>query len=99
MRDEAVVDDRPEVRELQAELRALRQQLQQREQLLKVLNRRLLELERGDAGASPMERVDTGMLLVERAELAGELESMRQTKLFRWSSPARDVYARLRGTR
>jgi len=115
------------VRTLETEVRALRQRLEQREQMLAVLNRRLLQLERGENGSSGMDRAETGLLLSQNHELleangelheqngllrqrlhvldeenAGlheQLKLMRDTKLFRWSSPARDVYARLRRPR
>ena len=80
------------VRTLEAEVRALRQRLGQREELLKVLNRRLLQLERGDNG-------DSQALRDENGYLREQLRLLRATKLFRWSSPARDVYSRLRRPR
>ena len=93
MSDETGRFDNARMRTLEVEVRALQQQLEQREQLLKVLNRRLLQLERGESGISGME---TGMLLSENRALKEQLGLLRNTKLFRWSSPVRDVYARLR---
>ena len=60
--------------------------------LLKVLNRRLLQLERGENG-------DSQALRDENSQLHEQLDLLRGTKLFRWSSPARDVYSRLRRPR
>ena len=80
------------VRTLEAEVRALRQRLGQREELLKVLNRRLLQLERGENG-------DSQALRDENGYLREQLRLLRATKLFRWSSPARDVYSRFRRPR
>ena len=50
MSDQTEFSDDPTVRTLEAEVRALQQRLGQREELLKVLNRRLLQLERGENG-------------------------------------------------
>ena len=86
-------DDRASlVRALEAEVRALRQRLDQREQVLKTLNRRLLELERGQDG-------DAQALQAENDSLREQLGSLRNTKVFRWSTPARDMYSRLRNAR
>lgn len=84
------------VRELEAEVGALEQRLEQRERMLKDLNRRLLQLERGENGIAGTERADLGEVLSENQALHEELEALRHTKLFRWSAPMRDVYARLR---
>jgi hypothetical protein len=80
------------VRTLEVEVRDLRQRLEQREQVLKALNRRLLQLERGQEG-------DTQALQAENDSLRQELGSLRNTKVFRWSTPARDAYSRLRHTK
>ena len=92
MSDQTELGDDPRVRTLEAEVRALQQRLGQREELLKVLNRRLLQLERGENG-------DSQALRDENSHLHEQLELLRGTKLFRWSSPARDVYSRLRRPR
>ena len=111
------LDDHSRIRTLEAEVRSLRQRLGQREQLLTTLNRRLLQLERGENGISGMERAEAGGLLSdyqylqaqngplqaknhalqeENTDLHEQLRLLRSTKLFRWSSPARDVYAKIR---
>ncbi|MDQ6837340.1 MAG: hypothetical protein M3137_03085 [Actinomycetota bacterium] len=78
--------------DLEVETRALRRKLAQREAALAVLNRRLLVLERGGTGVSGVSRVDE-----ERtASVEDELQRLRDTKLFRWSAPARDIYRSLR---
>jgi len=73
----------------------------------------LLQLEHGENGLSGMERAETGQLPAQNQLLQQEnsklseqlrsvneqLEQLRNTKLFRWASPARDVYARLRRPR
>jgi len=87
------------IRELEAEVCSLEQRLEQRERMLKDLNRRLLQLERGENGIAGMDRADLGQVAAENQALQQELDSLRRTKLFRWSAPARDVYARLRRTR
>ncbi len=89
MPDHTEFIDIARVQTLEAEVRTLRQRLVQREELLKVLNRRLLQLERGESGLSGMDRAEVGLL-------QEQLESLRNTKLFRWSSPIRDVYSRMR---
>jgi hypothetical protein len=106
MADEIEVEDGSRVRTLEAEVRFLQQRLDQREQVLKELNRRLLQLERGENGISGMERAETGRLVSEIQALHQENQNLREqlgrlhgTKMFRWSSPARDVYARLRRSR
>ncbi len=92
MSDQTELGDYSRVRTLEAEVRALQQRLAQREELLKVLNRRLLQLERGESG-------DAQALQDENSNLHQELDRLHSTKLFRWSSPARDVYSRLRRPR
>jgi hypothetical protein len=113
MSEDTKLDDDTRVRTLEAEVRTLRQRVDQREQLLKVLNRRLLQLERGENGISGMERAETEDLLFQNRALQeenaklneqlglarNELGLLRDTKLFRWASPARDMYARLRHLR
>ena len=92
MSDQTELGNELRVRTLEAEVLALQQRLGQREELLKVLNRRLLQLERGESG-------DSQALKHENSNLHQELDRLRSTKLFRWSSPARDVYSRLRRPR
>lgn len=92
MSDQTEFGDDARVRTLEAEVRALQQRLGQREELLKVLNRRLLQLERGENG-------DAQALRDENSYLHEQLGLLRGTKLFRWSSPAREVYSRLRRPR
>jgi len=96
MPDDTELIDATRIRALETEVSTLRQRLDQRERLLKELNRRLLQLERGENGMSGVERADVGQVLVENQVLHEQLELLRNTKLFRWSSPAREVYARLR---
>jgi hypothetical protein len=99
-------DSSARIRALEIEVGALRQQLGQREDALKILNRRLLELERGEHGTDPLERIATAQLVAEKERilaengvLASQLESLQQTKILRWSAPARQLYARVRGSR
>lgn len=92
MSDQTELGDDPRVQTLEAEVLALRQRLGQREEVLKVLNRRLLQLERGENGGSQV-------LQDKNSNLRQELDRLRSTKLFRWSSPARDIYSRLRRPR
>jgi hypothetical protein len=87
------VASRDRLRELEVEVRVLRRTLTQRDEALVTLNRRLMELERGDIGTSSTDQAD------EVARLEAELDRIRGTKLFRWSAPARDVYRQLRSGR
>ena len=52
MPDQTQLIDSARVQTLEAEVRTLRQRLEQREELLRVLNRRLLQLEHGESGFS-----------------------------------------------
>ncbi|MGA2521517.1 MAG: hypothetical protein ABSG81_11955 [Acidimicrobiales bacterium] len=96
MVDHSTAADGTRIRTLESEVCALEQRLEQREALLKDLNRRLLQLERGENGMAGMERAGFGDVAQENQVLLEQLESLRNTKLFRWSAPARDVYAKLR---
>jgi chromosome segregation ATPase len=121
------VGEDSKVRTLESEVRALRQRVELREQSLRVLNRRLLQLESSENGVQGFERIQAGLTVSEnetlradnaslreqleraRAELdtalqrqhqlEEELAMMRDTKTFRWSLPARDVYSKLRRLR
>jgi septal ring factor EnvC (AmiA/AmiB activator) len=84
------------IRSLESEVRALRQRIEQREKALAQLNRRLLQLERDDIGASGRERAGFGN---ENDQLRREIAELHATKLFRWTASARTVYARARGSR
>jgi hypothetical protein len=95
------VNDAERLAVLEAELRAERQRVAQREQMLATLNRRLVLLEQGVSGVDPttgqaigpealQERVRR--LEVELAEAQQELQRMRQTKVFKWTAPFRRVY-------
>jgi predicted nucleic acid-binding Zn-ribbon protein len=93
------------LRTLEAEVLTLNQRLDQRERLLKTLNRRLLELERGENGAAGAERAATSEIVKDiqtlqehNQRLQEELDRLYRTKLFRWANPARTVYSRLRST-
>jgi hypothetical protein len=82
-----------ERRALETEIAALRERLRQREAALTVLNRRLVTLERFDGPPSTPVPSDAEA----RARAAEEeLERMRQTRTFRWTSSARGVYRQLR---
>lgn len=79
---------------LESELRAERQRLAQREEMLAVLNRRLVVLEQQ---ASTINAVidmppDPEALRERVRALEEELERMRQTKVFKWSAPLRRLY-------
>lgn len=101
-----------EVRELQSELGALRQRLEMRDEALRVLNRRLLHLE-GHPSKVMGEREDRERLVTENKTLLAdnislrdqlesarmELAELRHTKMFRWTSPVRNLYAMLRNPR
>ena len=85
------------VRALQREVKVLRQQLAQRDHAFTVLNRRLMALQRGEGQVTGPDRAQAGAAsAAEVDELRGELTRLRSTKLFRWSSPARQVYGKVR---
>lgn len=88
------------IRALEAELGTLQARLEHREALLRALNRRLFELERGANGITDAERVQAALVHQHNQQLEAELKDLnqlKQTKLYRWASPARSVYAMLRG--
>ena len=92
-----------QIRKLRAELGEARRQLQQREEALAALNRRLLLLERTQSGIEqtlgPQVAGSAGLQAVaaENAALREEIERIYATKLFRVARPARRVYGMLRG--
>jgi len=99
MAEDSFVSENNRVRMLESEVLALQQKLDQREETLRQLNRRLLQLERGENGVSGMERAEVGQLIATIEALENELGSLRNTKLFRWAAPARWAYAQVRGRR
>lgn len=99
MTEETTSLENATIRTLGADVRALRKRLEQREELLRVLNRRLVQLEQGDFGSSGADHSGGGSLQLEVKDLNDQLDRLRATKLFRWSTPARDVYSKLRRPR
>jgi len=97
MTEHSTISEHARIRMLESEVLALQQRLDQREEALRQLNRRLLQLEHGENGISGMERAEVSQLIAHIEALEGELESLRSTKLFRWAAPARWAYAQLRG--
>lgn len=94
------------VRGLEAEVRALRARVAQREESLRSLNGRLLKLERGEfsvgasnPGSEASLRRELDASTERVAFLEHEIDALRNTKLLRWAAPARAVYARARGPR
>ena len=96
MTEETTSLENASIRSLEADVRTLQKRLEQREELLRVLNRRLVQLEQGDIGPTG---ADGGSLQLEIRNLNDQLDLLRATKLFRWSTPARDVYSKLRRPR
>jgi chromosome segregation ATPase len=110
MATDTELDDGGKVLALDREVRSLRRRLAQREQMLAGLNRRLLQLERGDNGLSGMQRAELRGPAAGHPSLQAELASvkdanralqeelywLRHSKVFRWSRPARKVYHVLR---
>jgi septal ring factor EnvC (AmiA/AmiB activator) len=94
--DQPTPADSELIRALESEVRALRQTVEQREKALAQLNRRLLQFERDDIGATGRERAEFGN---ENDQLRREIADLHATKLFRWTASARTVYARARGPR
>lgn len=89
------------IRQLNAEVETLRLQISQRENLLTQLNRRLLHLEgatlnTADCGNCGELEGDNRRLRQELDECRTEISNLHQTKVFRWSNPARHAYAKLR---
>jgi len=99
---------------LEAEVRALKRQVAQRERALALLNRRLLRLERGEdclpgageigpadiAAQVALLRAQLSSLHDENDALRDELHWLRHSRIFRWSRPFRGVfYAVRRGVR
>ncbi|HVA73434.1 MAG TPA: hypothetical protein VNF71_02565 [Acidimicrobiales bacterium] len=79
---------------LETELRDLRQRLAVRERSLAEMNRRVVQLERGGTGIAEVSSltVRNGELEVQNRELAAEIDRLHNTKLFRWTRPARAAY-------
>lgn len=73
---------------------ALRAQLTTREGALAQLTGRLLELERGQPGGEFERRVQEAE--ARAAAMSDELERLRATKWFRWSSVPRSAWGRVR---
>jgi hypothetical protein len=79
---------------LETELRDLRQRLAVRERSLAEMNRRVVQLERGGTGVAEVSSltVRNGELEAQNRELAAEIDRLHNTKLFRWTRPARTAY-------
>lgn len=99
MAKDSIVSENTRMRILESEVLALRQRLDQREEALRQLNRRLLQLERGENVVPGVERAAVGQLIATIEALESELGSLRNTKLFRWTAPARWAYTQVRGRR
>jgi hypothetical protein len=91
--------DHSRVRTLEAELLAMRRQVELRDELLRVLNRRLLQLERGQVDTRGLERIDTTHLHEEDKYLRRIVHSVLDTEVFRWTIPARRLHGRLHARR
>ena len=93
----------PRVRSLEAEVLAMRQQIELRDELLRVLNRRLLQLERGEADTRGIERMDPRVPKQQNNDLRSVVQALLSTDMFRWTLPARrfhgKVHARRQGSR
>lgn len=89
------------VRALEAEILAMRQQIEQRDELLRVLNRRLLQLERGEPDRDWARRSDAQRVQSQNGATRNAVRSLLDSELFRWTLPVRrlraKVYARRRG--
>lgn len=71
-------DDGSRLRSLQAEVLAKRRQMEQRDEMLRVLNRRLLKLERGEADTAAMVQIETERLNEETERLQKETERLQE---------------------
>lgn len=101
-------EDTARCHELAVEVRRLGAQLRLREEALRLLNRQLLAVERGEhelsvpppdpsslRGPEPDMHADE-QLRTENARLRAELDALMHTKLFRWARPLRWIYGRAR---
>ncbi len=90
------------VRSLEAEILSMRRQVELRDELLRVLNRRLLQLERGEIVPVPMSQIEPQSPRDDGPYLRRLVRSMLDTDLFRWALPARRfrgrIYARRQGS-
>ena len=79
---------------LEGENAARAQRLEQRTRVLHVLFERMLELERAHAWlVEGLQRSRAEATTLQNAQ--AELSALRATKTFRWTAPARRMYARL----
>ena len=80
---------------LETEVRELRQRLSVRERSLAELNRRVVQLERGGAGITEITSLIARNQELESQlrDVSAEIKRLHQTKLLRWSRPARAAYA------
>jgi hypothetical protein len=81
------------VQNLEAELLAMQRQVELRDELLHVLNRRLLQLERGELDAVAMKQIKINRR--KDNNLRRALRSVLDTGLFRWTAPARRIHGKL----
>jgi hypothetical protein len=95
---------------LEAQVRALRRQVSQRERALALLNRRLLRLEHGEDGFPGVREIGAadiaGQVVLLRSQLSSlhdendalkdELRWLRHSKIFRWSRPFRGTFYAVR---
>jgi uncharacterized protein YdcH (DUF465 family) len=84
---------------VEAEVLALRRQVELRDELLRILNRRLLQLERGEVGSEGMRRAEIKRLHEENTYLRRLVHSLLDTEMFRWTIPARRLHGKLRARR
>jgi hypothetical protein len=84
---------------LEAEVLALRRQVELRDELLRILNRRLLQLEGGEVDSGGMKSVDIKRLDEENTYLRRLVHSLLDTDMFRWTIPARRFHGKLHARR
>jgi hypothetical protein len=97
MTEAAEPGDDSRLRLLEAEVLAMRQQVEMRDELLRVLNRRLLTLERGELDAPGVKQI--GMTRQQNEGLRGVVRSILDTEMFRWTAPARRLRGKLHARR
>lgn len=87
--------DATRVRSLEAEVLTLKRQVEVRDEMLRSLNRRLLQLERGETDTQRIKPGETKRLEEENRYLRRLVHSFLDADMFRWTIPVRRLHGRL----